>query len=99
MKKKLSNLYLEQLINGHLDYVNFQAVHKGDENEDAPKCIPNMSDSDELVTEALDFFENRSYTDPVVDLLVQVTCDALHVNLYIYQKMGEKIQILCNFGG
>ena len=74
MKKKLSNLILEQLINGHLDYVNFQAVHKGDENEDAPKCISNMSDSDELVTEALDFFENRSYTDPVVDLLVQVTC-------------------------
>ena len=52
-----------------------------------------------MVTEALDFFENRSYTDPVVDLLVQVICDALHVNLYILQNHNGYIQILCNSGG
>ena len=30
MKKEAIQLILEQLINGHLDYVNFQAVYKGD---------------------------------------------------------------------
>ena len=58
-----------------------------------------MSDSDELVTQALDFFENREYTNSIVDLLVQVTCHALHVNIYIYQNHNGKIQVLHNFGG
>ena len=47
----------------------------------------------------LDFFENRSYTNPVVDVLVQVTCDALHVNLNILQNHNGHTQMLCNSGG
>ena len=51
------------------------------------------------MTAALDFFNHRTYDDPVVDLLVQVTCHALHVNLYILQNHEGNIQILRNSGG
>ena len=85
---------LEQLINGHLHYVNFHAVHKCDEQQSS-----NVSDCDAFITEVLDFFENRSYTNPVVDALVQVTCDALHVNLNILQNHNGHIQMLRNSGG
>ena len=93
-EKEAIQLIFKQLINDHLDYVNLHAVHKCHEEQSS-----NIGASDALVTDVLDFFENRSYTDPVVDLLVQVTCDALHVNLYILQKHNGYIQLLHNSGG
>ena len=93
-EKQAIQLILKQLINDYLHYVNFHAVCKCHEEQSS-----NLSASDALITEASDFIENRSYTDPVVDLLMQVTCDALHVNLYILQNHNGYIQLLCNSGG
>ena len=54
----------------------------------------NSQHSDELVTQVLNFFEDQTYTDDIVDLLVKVTCDALKVNINIYQNNDGLVQCI-----
>ena len=89
--KEVIQIITEQLIDHHDQYVAFHnAVAHSD---------PNVSNSDLLVTEAMDFFEDREFNRDVVDLLVQVTADALGLEIFIYQKHNEKIKILKYSGG
>ena len=46
-----------------------------------------------MISEALDFFLNR-FNHDIVDFFVQETADALHVNMYIYQKGLAYIELL-----
>ena len=50
--------------------------------------------ADQLISDALDFFRNGQFLADVVDLLMQITADALLLNLFIYQRNGESIQVL-----
>ena len=50
--------------------------------------------SDQLISDTLDFFRNGQFLADVVDLLMQITADALMLNLFIYQKNGEFIEVL-----
>ena len=43
--------------------------------------------ADQLISNALDFFRNGQFLTDVVDLLMQITVDALNLELFIYQKM------------
>ena len=65
------------------DYTNF---HTFDESPLPP--------SDTLIEDALEFFKYGNYMSDIVDLLMQITADALRINLFIYQKSGENIQVL-----
>ena len=65
------------------DYTNF---HTFDESPLPP--------SDTLIEDALEFFKYGNYMSDIVDLLMQITADALRINLFIYQKLGENIQVL-----
>ena len=47
----------------------------------------------------MDFFQDRLYTKDVVDLLVQVTADALGIEIYIYQNNNGNIKQLHYKGG
>ena len=47
----------------------------------------------------MDFFQNRNYSNDVVDLLVTITEDALGLDLYIYKNNQGKIQVLKYSGG
>ena len=65
------------------DYTNFHTF--------AESPLPP---SDTLIEDALEFFRYGNYMSDIVDLLMQITADALHINLFIYQKSGENIQVL-----
>ena len=41
-----------------------------------------------------DFFQDWTYTDDIVDILVRVTCDSLKVNLNIYQQTKDLLQCI-----
>ena len=47
-----------------------------------------------LISDAINFFQSRSYTDNIVDIIVQVVADCLHVDLEIYQEHEGKIQVV-----
>ena len=48
---------------------------------------------DTLISDVIDFFASRNYNTNIVDLLMQITTDALRLNLNIYQKNNGQIQI------
>ena len=50
--------------------------------------------ADTLIEDALEFFKHGNYMHDIVDLLMQITADALRLNLFIYQKSGNNIQVL-----
>ena len=51
--------------------------------------------ADQLLSDTLDFFRTGKFNQDIVDLLMQMTVDALHLNLFIYQHSGESsIQVL-----
>ena len=50
--------------------------------------------ADKLVSDALDFFRSGRFNVDVVDLLMQITCDALKLHLFIYQQNRNQIQVL-----
>ena len=50
--------------------------------------------ADKLVSDALDFFRSGNFNVSVVDLLMQITCDALKLHLFIYQHHEKHIQVL-----
>ena len=49
---------------------------------------------DTLIEDALQFFKYGNYLQDIVDLLMQITADALRLNLFIYQKSGILTQVL-----
>ena len=59
-----------------------------------PISTKDIPPADKLISDALDFFRTGRFNHDVVDLLVQITVDALHLNMFIYQKSGENIQVL-----
>ena len=50
--------------------------------------------ADQLISDALDFFRNGQFLADVVDLLMQITVDALNLELFIYQKNCDLTQVL-----
>ena len=80
------NEILKELLNHHSDYVDFMTSKK--------HCDKRVTDADILLGKFLDFFKSRNYQASIVDLLIQVTANALNVNIYIYQKHGTYIQIV-----
>ena len=50
--------------------------------------------ADQLILDALDFFRNGQFLADVVNLLMQITVDALNLELFIYQKNGDLTQVL-----
>ena len=50
--------------------------------------------SDKLVADALDFSQTGKFNTDIVDLLMQITCDALNLHLFIYQRHGTLVQVL-----
>ena len=89
--KEFIQIITEQLIDHHGQYVAFHntVIH----------IDPNIYNSDLLLTEAMDFFEDREFIRDDFDLLVQVTADALGLEIFIYQKHNEKIKIIKYSGG
>ena len=85
------NCIIEEMVENHKKYVSFHSVIQHEE--------PLVCDADLLIAEAMDFFENRNYMENVVDLLIQVAADALGLDIYIYQKNDENVQVLKYSGG
>ena len=50
--------------------------------------------ADQLISDALDFFRNGQFLVDVVDLLIQITADALKLHIFIYQRSLDNIQVL-----
>ena len=50
--------------------------------------------SDTLIENALEFLKYGNYLQYIVDLLMKITADALHLNLFIYQNQGGNVQLL-----
>ena len=55
------------------------------------KSEPTLGDT--LISDVIDFFASRNYNTNIVDLLMQITTDALRLHLNIYQKNNGQIQI------
>ena len=58
-----------------------------------------VTNSDMLLYEVMDFFQNRNYNKDIVDVLVTITADVLDLDLYIYQNNQGKIQVFKYCGG
>ena len=89
--KEAVYLITEEIINHFEKYRDF---HVTEDHED-----PLVTDADLLVTEAMYFFNSRNFNQNIVDVLVKVTADALGVNLFIYQRNRDKVQVLKYSGG
>ena len=81
------NIILQHLIENHQDHVQFHVV-PGLSSEGG------VTNSDMLLNEAMDFFQNRNYNKDIADLLVTITEDVLGNDLYIYQDNQGKTQVL-----
>ena len=57
-----------------------------------PGHEPTVNDT--LVADVIDFFASRNYNTNIVDLLMRITADALHLDLEIYQENMGKIQLV-----
>ena len=69
--KEAIQIITEQLLDHHDKYVEYHTTVQHND--------PRVTDSDLLLSEAMDFFQNRQYTKDVVDLLVQVTAVVLGI--------------------
>ena len=85
-EKECIQLILEKLVEDHEKYVGYLKF--------GPKHHEFPTNSNELITQALDFFENHTYTDDIVDILVRVTCDSLKLNINIYQQNEDLLQCI-----
>ena len=45
-----------------------------------------LQNTDSFMSDLIDFFESRDFTRDIVDLITQITADALGLNIYIYQQ-------------
>ena len=79
------------MVENHKKYVSFHSIIQHEE--------PLVCDADLLIAEAMDFFQNRNYMENIVDLLIQVSADALGLGIYMYQKNDENVQVLKYSGG
>ena len=77
---------IEEMVENHKKYVSFHSIIQHEE--------PLVCNADLFIAEAIDFFQNRNYMETVVDLLIQVSADVLGLDIYIYQKNDENVQIL-----
>ena len=89
--KEAIQIITEQLLDHHDKYVEYHTTVQHND--------PRVTDSDLLLSEAMDFFQDRQYTKDVVDLLVQVTADMLRIEIYIYQNHNGNIKQLQYKGG
>ena len=88
---------LDHLIEQHRDYV---AYHAEDENEENQQfCNSIGTDSDVLVADFMDFFNDRNFDRNIVDLLAQVTANALGITVFIYEENRGHIEMLKYDGG
>ena len=61
------------------------AYHAEDENEENQQfCNSIGTDSDVLVADFMDFFNDRNFDRNIVNLLAQVTANALGITVFIY---------------
>ena len=51
------------------------------------------SPGDTLIADVIDFFASRKYNTDIVDLLMQITTDALDLDLHIYQNNAGCVQV------
>ena len=51
------------------------------------------SPGDTLIVNVIDFFASRKYNTDIVDLLMQITTDALDLDLHIYQNNVGRVQV------
>ena len=72
------NYIIEEMVENHKKYISFHLIIQHEE--------PLVCDADLLTAEAMDFLQNRDYIKTVVDLLIQVSADALGLNIYNYQE-------------
>ena len=89
--KEAIQIITEQLIDHHDKYVEYHTTVQHND--------PRVTDSDLLLSEAMDFFQDRQYTKDVVDLLVQFTTDALCIDILIHQNHNRHLKILKYSGG
>ena len=89
--KEAIQIITEQLLDHHDKYVEYHITVQHND--------PRVTDSNFLISEAMDFFHYRQYTKDVVDLLVQVTADVLGIEIYIYQNHNGNIKQLQYKGG
>ena len=80
------NCIFEEMVENHKKYVSFHSF--------IPHEDPLVCDAGQLIAEAMDFFENRNYMKNVVDIFIQISADALCLDIYIYQKNDEKVHLL-----
>ena len=53
----------------------------------------DTSPGDTLIADVIDFFASRKYNNDIVDLLMQITTDALDLDLHIYQSNVGRVQV------
>ena len=85
-EKEAIQLQLEKLVEDHDRYVGYSKF--------GPKHHEFLTNSDELVTQVLDFFQDQMYTDDIINTLIRVTCDSLKVNINIYQQTKDLLQCI-----
>ena len=68
-----------------LNYRNYTAFHHSEKPQYA---------ADKLVADALNFFCTGHFNSDVVDLLIQIMCDALKLHIFIYQQHNNHVQVL-----
>ena len=82
-------LILHTLIDNHHKYIEFH--NKRHKCQDA-YC--RITRSDLLICDMMEFFETKTFDVDVVNLLIQITADALNLNIHIFQNNKGKTQQL-----
>ena len=85
------SITLEELIR---KIVSHMCLHYEDYTNFHTFAESPLPPSDTLIEDALEFFKYGNYMSDIVDLLMQITAYALCINLFIYQKSRENIQVL-----
>ena len=95
--ENVKQLIQNQTLEEHGKYINFHAVKKP--QNDIPKYI---TEADLFLGENIDFFNNRDYTQDVVDLIIKIAADALGINVMVYQEnegITQLLEITCGLFG
>ena len=87
-------LILHTLIDNHQKYVDF---HNQNHKCQDPNC--QITQSDLLICNMIQFFDTKVFDVDIVDILIQVAADALNLNINIFQSNHGKMQLLKYSGG
>ena len=87
-------LILHTLIDNHQKYVDFH--NKRHKCQD-PNC--QITSSDLLICNMIQFFDTKAFDVDVVDILIQIAADALNLNIHVFQSNHGKTQQLEYMGG